>query len=190
MSKLVKCKSCGAEIAKTAKRCPKCGAQQHIAALTACYLIVLLAIGLCVFVLLSGDSESSPAAGSSAQVQQTAVSNGKDVFSGDFATVSFVDAYTVDGIAGCFYVALDVTNNSSVDQMVYLTDAFADGTTCNTGSGIPVTVMPGKTTTGAFIFFYNGEFDSVQEIGFKVNIADNASMNVLETSEEIKVSIG
>lgn len=39
MGKLVKCKSCGAEIAKTAKRCPKCGAQQHIVALTVCWLI-------------------------------------------------------------------------------------------------------------------------------------------------------
>ncbi len=39
MGKLVKCKTCGAEIAKTAKRCPKCGAQQHIVALTVSWLI-------------------------------------------------------------------------------------------------------------------------------------------------------
>lgn len=45
MDKLVKCRTCGAEIAKTANRCPKCGAQQHIVALTACYLIALAAIG-------------------------------------------------------------------------------------------------------------------------------------------------
>lgn len=44
MGKLVKCKTCGADIAKTAKRCPKCGAQQHILALTMCYLIVLAMI--------------------------------------------------------------------------------------------------------------------------------------------------
>lgn len=47
MGKLVKCKTCGADIAKTARRCPKCGAQQHIVALTVSYLL-----GILVFILI------------------------------------------------------------------------------------------------------------------------------------------
>lgn len=53
MGKLVKCKTCGAEIAKTAKRCPKCGAQQHIVALTLCWLIVFGAIAA-IFAVIMG----------------------------------------------------------------------------------------------------------------------------------------
>lgn len=52
MDKLVHCRTCGAEIAKTAKRCPKCGAQQHIAALTLCYLIAFGAIAAIIAVIL------------------------------------------------------------------------------------------------------------------------------------------
>lgn len=51
MAKMVKCKSCGAEIAKTANRCPKCGAKQHIGALVACVIIVFVAIGAIVAVI-------------------------------------------------------------------------------------------------------------------------------------------
>lgn len=39
MAKLITCKTCGAQIAKTAKRCPQCGAQQHIVALTFAWLL-------------------------------------------------------------------------------------------------------------------------------------------------------
>lgn len=51
MGKLVKCNTCGAEIAKTAKRCPKCGAQQHIVALTLCWLIAFAGIAACVAII-------------------------------------------------------------------------------------------------------------------------------------------
>lgn len=40
MAKLVRCKTCGAEIAKTARFCPNCGAQQHVGALSACAVIM------------------------------------------------------------------------------------------------------------------------------------------------------
>jgi predicted amidophosphoribosyltransferase len=49
--KIVICKTCGKQIAKTANRCPYCGARQHQGALTACYLIVIFAIVLIVYIL-------------------------------------------------------------------------------------------------------------------------------------------
>lgn len=52
MQKMVKCKACGADIAKTANRCPKCGAQQHIAALTAVAIIVVLTVFAVFWILL------------------------------------------------------------------------------------------------------------------------------------------
>lgn len=53
MLKMVKCKTCGAEITKTANRCPKCGAQQHIAALTAVYLIFFATIAGVLYIIFS-----------------------------------------------------------------------------------------------------------------------------------------
>lgn len=51
MAKLVTCKSCGKEIAKTANRCPHCGARQHQVAMTFVYLIILAAIIAIAYVL-------------------------------------------------------------------------------------------------------------------------------------------
>ena len=48
MAKIVKCKTCGAEIAKTAKTCPKCGAKQHTVALSLCAVIIILTIFACI----------------------------------------------------------------------------------------------------------------------------------------------
>lgn len=60
MAKLVKCKTCGAEIAKTAKCCPHCGARQHTGAYSACVIIVLFTVIACVFVLISGQKNETP----------------------------------------------------------------------------------------------------------------------------------
>ena len=66
-SKLVTCKSCGTDIAKTASRCPKCGAKQHQAALIACVLIIFFTVILCAVVLMqpnkgpgSGSTQEPP----------------------------------------------------------------------------------------------------------------------------------
>lgn len=59
MAKIVKCKTCGAQIAKTAKVCPKCGAKQHTVALTLCGIIVVITIFACVGIL-AGGNQSEP----------------------------------------------------------------------------------------------------------------------------------
>lgn len=51
--KLIKCKTCGKEIAKTARFCPHCGAQQHVLALSICALIVVVTVFICIAILKS-----------------------------------------------------------------------------------------------------------------------------------------
>lgn len=60
MAKIVKCKTCGAEIAKTAKTCPKCGAKQHTVALSLCAVIIVLTIVACIGVIAGGGDDSEP----------------------------------------------------------------------------------------------------------------------------------
>ena len=61
MSKMVKCKTCKQEIARTAKTCPHCGARQHQGVYAICTLILVLTMLLVVFVVaFSINSLSQP----------------------------------------------------------------------------------------------------------------------------------
>ena len=66
MAKMIKCKTCGAEIAKSAKRCPACGAKQHQGVYVACIIIIVISIFLCVSV----SSESDEPAKDSVQTSE------------------------------------------------------------------------------------------------------------------------
>lgn len=59
MAKMVKCKTCGADIAKSANVCPSCGAKQHQVAKSICAVIAVFTIFLCLMVVFGGD-DSSP----------------------------------------------------------------------------------------------------------------------------------
>jgi rubrerythrin len=50
--KIVTCKTCGKQIARSAKTCPYCGARQHQGVLTACYLIVILMFVVIFYIIL------------------------------------------------------------------------------------------------------------------------------------------
>lgn len=63
-NKMVTCKACKNQIAKTAKRCPYCGARQHQVALTFSYLIVVLTFAAVFWIIsdnLQGGSETTTA---------------------------------------------------------------------------------------------------------------------------------
>lgn len=67
--RLVKCKTCGAEIARSANRCPNCGAQQHTGAYIACFVIIIITI-IAIAIILSG-SEPDPDPQNTAFVEQS-----------------------------------------------------------------------------------------------------------------------
>ena len=59
-NKMIACKSCGAEIAKSANRCPYCGARQHTGAYVACVLIIVFTFIACAAIIGSSNSNSVP----------------------------------------------------------------------------------------------------------------------------------
>lgn len=93
MAKLVKCKTCGAEIAKTAKVCPKCGAKQHTLALSICAVIIVITAFACVLVLANGFGGENPGAKES---KKPGADNGAieigETMSSKFFDISIVDA--------------------------------------------------------------------------------------------------
>lgn len=88
-NRLVRCKTCGAEIARTASRCPHCGAQQHVGALCACVLIALAAAFACIFVAVRGIG------GESQQPQKAPVATST-------VSVTAADTETYDDISSIF----------------------------------------------------------------------------------------
>lgn len=95
--KMMKCRACGAEIAKSAKRCPHCGAKQHIVALTLCWIIVVLTI-IGIFSSIIGNSGNDGSANKQ-QVEgltdgQKAENRLKDATS-DFADGDYISAIKI-----------------------------------------------------------------------------------------------
>lgn len=83
MAKLVKCKICGAEIAKTAKTCPNCGANQHKGATVAFVVIVIVTIILVISVLSGGEGEDNTGVADSQQGNSSTISESSNEAAND-----------------------------------------------------------------------------------------------------------
>lgn len=71
MSKLVKCKACGHEIAKSAKICPNCGQKQGAPFLVKLFLYPLIFIGIIVLLKDIGSGVSNSSGGSNSSNTST-----------------------------------------------------------------------------------------------------------------------
>lgn len=188
--KLVKCRSCGEEIAKTARACPYCGAQQHQVALAACAIIIVLAVVACMCVLIRpSNSNARPASTAGAESTSSTLDAGKVIFSGSSASVTYMEAFDDPSVSGCYYIKLQIENTGDADEFIYLEDVYTDDLACTSGSGVPVKVLPGKKANGSFIVFYDGDLDNASTVEFKVVIADDETMDRIETSEQIKIQL-
>lgn len=59
MSKLVTCKDCGAQISKSAKVCPQCGAKRKLSGWRVFFGIIMLFVGVSIFVGAIGGNGGS-----------------------------------------------------------------------------------------------------------------------------------
>ena len=185
--KLIRCKTCGAEIAKTAKTCPNCGARQHIGAYVACIIVIFITLFLCVAIIIgsqSGSQDGTTPDSTSGENSQT----DSIIFSGKTANVIYKRCFETDSVQGCFYVELQIENIGNAEAVYMLSDVYVDDMKCNTGTGVPVEIMPGKYGTGAFIVFTDKKLSEVKEIEFKISILDSSSFNVIEQSNAILIT--
>ena len=190
--KLIKCKACGAEIARSANRCPNCGARQHQGAYIACTVIIVLTVLLCTTVIFNNQNESPKEEGSTTASEMNKVGNDTEsssfIFSGNTANITYESCYDVDSISGCFYVQLQIENTGNVEAVYSLSDVYVDDVACNSGTGLPVTILPGKSGTGAFIIFSEKKLDNIEKVEFKISVRDNADQSVVETSDTITIT--
>lgn len=185
--KLVKCKTCGAEIAKSAKTCPNCGARQHIGVYIACAIIVLVTLFICIAVIIGsqGDSQNGTTTGAnSGENDQT----GSTIFAGETANVIYDSCFETESVSGCFYVQLQIENVGEAEAIYGLSDVYVDDMACNTGTGVPVKILLGKYGAGSFIIFTDKKLSDVNKIKFKFSVLDSESLDVIEVSDTITIT--
>ena len=151
-----------------------------------CSACIVLSVSACE----SSDTSNSASAGSSASPTSNAASTNvsKNVYTDSTMDVSFEGLSNQAGLDGEMFIGLTVKNKSSKSITVTLTDVYIDDTMMPTGSGVPLTILPGKSGTGAFFGKNSTKPDNVKKIGFKVYLL-NESASHLETTKQVEVKL-
>ena len=135
---------------------------------------------------VSTSSTASPSmAGAKSSVAKEA---SKNVYSDSTMDVSFDGLSNQAGLDGEMFIGLTVKNKSSKSFTATLTDVCIDDTMMPTGSGVPLTILPGKSGTGAFFGKNSTKPENVKKVGFKVYLLDESASN-LETTKQIEVKL-
>lgn len=156
----------------------------------------VLAILCSAFIALStaacGENSASNSAASVSSA--SSVSNlasettSKSVYSDSMIDVEFKGLSNQSGLDGELFIGLTVKNKSSKDITVALKDVYIDDAMMQTGSGVPLKILPGKSGTGVFFGKNSTKPDDIKKIGFKVYLLDD-STNHLETTKQIEVKL-
>lgn len=174
MSKLCKCKACGAEIAKSAKTCPQCGAKNKRKHPVLGVLLLLLGILLIAAAL--GDSDSPEKVGASTATQPAATTPERfevgDVVSLRDIEVTFVSCEESTGSQfmkpedGNVFLVCEffIDNKSNKDIAVsslmsfeayvdnFTTNMSLTGTVAAEKTQLDGTIAAGKKMTGAIAY--------------------------------------
>ena len=103
----------------------------------------------------------------------------------DLVKVSFVEIYEEPSLPGNCFLRLKVENKSDKTVTVSLKDSYVNDTAQMIGSGMPMTLAPGKNSQTPFFFGYGNlgisSKDEIEKIEFKVWLMDDNFDTVIET---------
>lgn len=120
--KLIKCKACGGEVAKSAKQCPHCGAKLKRSAGQIFLGLILSIIGLSLIVSAFGGNSSGSQArdsGSSATVDLVSLENFEKINT----SMSYEDVCDLFGAEGTMLSEVDIGDDEYTTQMYYWYDS-------------------------------------------------------------------
>lgn len=149
-----------------------------------CTAIVAFSMSACADV----GTESSNAVNSTVTSAASAKATSKGVYSDNTMDVSFEGLSNQAGLDGELFIRLTVKNKSAKSITVALTDVYIDNTMMPTGSGVPLTILPGKSGAGVFFGKNSTKPEEVKKIGFKVYLLDESASH-LETTKQIEVKL-
>lgn len=114
----------------------------------------------------------------SATAEQVLVDN-------DIVKVTFIEIYEEPSLPGSCFLRVKVENKSDKTVTVSLTDSYVNDTAQLIGSGVPMTIAPGKNSQTPFFFGYGNlgisSKDEISKIEFKVWLWDENNDTVLKT---------
>ena len=152
MAKLVRCKTCGGQIAKSAKVCPHCGAKQHQGVYAVCAVIAIITLVLCVIIIGTTDLDKegqriqNASNESSEAKSEENNSDGRLVLDQDGIKIKFFGFKEAPYPAIGYYVNLRVENTSGKDYTIQGQDVSVDGTMVQfTDAIFSPNVLAGKT---------------------------------------------
>ena len=178
MAKIIVCKTCGKEIAKSAKACPHCGAKQKPGCLRSVLAVFLLLFGIAMILgALGGEENPTKVPGESQPVTQAEQPTDDPVFTvGDTVEmrdiyVTLIDVYEFSGDFmqpqdGIVFVAFELLIENKSDDSVAVSsllcfEAYFDDFVANYNIGAQAEsgknqldgeIAPGKKMTGAICY--------------------------------------
>ena len=92
----------------------------------------------------------------------------------------------------CLYVDLEITNKTDRAVWVILNEASVNDESMQlVGAGVPVTILPGQSGKGSFIFFYQQlsitSLSEVNEVKFRIKLLDDSTMDPITETESISI---
>lgn len=153
-------------------------------------LIVLIAIIVFfALVLGSGDSDSAPTGNNN--TTEATVEN-KIVYEDSSMKIEYKTIEKRFDIEGCLYLTLKINNTTDKLVIVALEDVSVNGNSMQTGTGLPIKIHPGESSSQPFIIFQSGtdidEAEDVETIKFRVVFFDE-NYNEYKSSERITVEL-
>lgn len=127
--KLIKCKTCGEMMAKSAKRCPHCGAKQKLPVGVSLLItiIIIVTVFAVVAVLMNGTGTQSGTQGAENTQEAAEQDNGQLILDQDGIQIYFNGFSEPPYPAKGYYIDLHIENNSSTDYMIQIDNLSVDG---------------------------------------------------------------
>jgi hypothetical protein len=131
----------------------------------------------------------------SAQPQQT--DNGKTepepqlIFEDELVKVSFIKWYEDESIDGITYLKLKIDNKSGKELMVYLENTSVNKIMVDSLTGTPNIIPIGGSSEAPYLLNTGTKgitsADAIEELTFKMVIIDNATNEVIKTTEQWRI---
>lgn len=106
-------------------------------------------------------------------------------------SLSFIGKKDMPELKGMFFLDVMAENKSGEEITVALKDVYINDKMVAVGSGVPLTLLPGKSKAQSFFGKYEGtgitSANGIKKVGFKITVLDKSS-NTLETTKPIEIS--
>lgn len=153
----------------------------------------ILAIVMCI--ALAGCSDGAYASSSTKSTSQSNISVSSEktanvTYQDNILSLSFVGKKDMPELKGTFFLDVMAENKSDKEITVALQDVYINGTMVTVGSGVPLTLLPGKSKAQSFFGKYEGtgisSANEIKKVGFKIGVLDKA-FDTIETTKSIEI---